>query len=148
MASVRERYDYYPKPEVHREMPGQIGNGVIPPGVFAPKQSNQKYVFSSMISGHDDEALDRQLPKDAIKEADVLFRHVRQFLENAGAKTEDVVSLTVFLMNEDHRGMMEDRIAALFPDAGNRPPYHVLNVAPKGLRGERFEVVATARVSR
>jgi len=147
MASVRERYEFLPRREAHREGGGQIANGNIPPAVIAPKQSQTRYVFSSMMSGHDDQTPDHRLPDTAQAEADIMFRHIRQFVENAGGTPSDIVNLTFFTMKDEFRPLIEQGVDAL-ADSSKRPTYHVVNVAPSGLRGERFEVVTTACVKR
>ena len=47
--------------------------------------------------------------------------------------------------DDKYRPNVEQELQKLFPD-GKRPPYHVLNVAPKGLRHERIQAVTTACV--
>jgi enamine deaminase RidA (YjgF/YER057c/UK114 family) len=145
MASVRERHDFLPRREAHQEGGGQIAAGNIPPAVRTPRQGSQQYVFSSMMSGHDDESPEHRLPEEPQREADIMFRHIRQFVEAAGGTPADIVNLTFFTMDDAYRGMIEAGVASL---GGQAPAYHILNVAPSGLRHERFEVVVTARVNR
>jgi enamine deaminase RidA (YjgF/YER057c/UK114 family) len=147
MASVRERHDFLPRREAHREGSGQIASGNIPPAVRAPKQAKTQYVFSSMMSGHDDERPDHGLPDNPQAEADIMFRHIRQFVEAAGATPSDIVNLTFFTMKDEFRPLIEQGVAQL-ANSAKWPTYHIVNVAPAGLRGERFEVVVTACVNR
>jgi enamine deaminase RidA (YjgF/YER057c/UK114 family) len=147
MASVRERYEFYPRREAHGEGGGQIAARTIPPAVKAPKQASTQYIFSSMMSGHDDLRADHGLPDTPQEEADVMFRHIRQFVENAGGTPSDIVNLTFFTMKDEFRPLIDQGVATL-ADSSKWPTYHVVNVAPSGLRGERFEVVVTACVKR
>ena len=145
MASVRVRHDYLPRRQAHTEGSGQIARGMIPPGVRVPTKAGT-FVFSSMMSGHDDESPDHGLPKDVEREVEILFRHIRQFIEAAGGKPADIVNLTFFVMDDAYRPLVPAGLAKLCPDPTQRPAYHILNVAPSGLRGERVQAVTTACV--
>jgi hypothetical protein len=99
-----------------------------------------------MMSGHDDQDPSHGLPDNVEKEAEILFRHIRQFVENGGGKTSDITNLTLFVMDDKYRANLETELQKMFPD-GKRPAYHVLNVAPRGLRHERVQAVTSACIS-
>lgn len=141
--ATKERHEYLPRREAHREGTGEFARGNIPPAVRIPRQS-ATYLFSSMISGHDDESPAHEVPDDPEREAEIMFRHVRQFVEAAGGKPRDILSMTVFVMDDSYRDLMAKHIGQLFPEASERPGIQFLNVAPKGLINECFEVVVTA----
>jgi enamine deaminase RidA (YjgF/YER057c/UK114 family) len=118
---------------------------MIPPAVKVATKAGT-FIYSSMMSGHDDESPAHALPEAVEKEAEILFRHIRQIVESAGGKTSDILNLTLYVMDDKYRANLEHELHKMFPD-GKRPTYHVLNVAPKGLRHERVQAVTTACIS-
>ena len=145
MAISRQRYEYLPRQEAHTEGSGQIARGMIPPAVKVPTKAGT-FIYSSMMSGHDDQDPNHALPATVEEEAEILFRHIRQIVESAGGKPTDIVNLTLFVMDDKYRANLETELQKLFPD-GKRPAYHVLNVSPKGLRHERVQAVTTACIA-
>lgn len=145
MASVRQKVNYYRRRG--DEATGQIARGVIPPGAKAARQAQGAIVFSSMMSGHDDSPTGNRLPATVEGEAVVLFQHISDFMEKAGGSTDDIVNLTLLVMDDSYRKVADDQMAKSFPDAARRPSYHVLNVAPSGLRNERIQAILAASVS-
>ncbi len=146
MANRLEKVDYIPR---HPNAPdrGQILKGVIPPGIKVLRSGKDAFVFSSMLSGHDDESPVHELPAEPERELKILFRRIRGFLEAAGGTANDLVNVTFYVMDDVYRATVLKEWGQLFPDAMRQPPYHFLNVAPLGLRGERVEAVVVARVS-
>ncbi|MCZ6624501.1 MAG: hypothetical protein O7B35_09785 [Deltaproteobacteria bacterium] len=147
MANHREKVGYSPR---HPNAPirGQVARGVIPPGIKVNRSSQDALVFSSMLSGHDDESPGHELPAEPERELEILFRHIRGFVEAAGGSVNDLTTVTFFAMDDAHRATILKEWGKLFPDTKRQPPYHVLNVAPSGLRGERVEAVVVARIRR
>ncbi len=143
MASVKERVEFVRRPEGAAEARGQIARGVIPAAVKVKRQAKGSLAFSSMMSGHDENARDpeHRMPERVDKEAEVLFRHIRQFAEAAGGTLADIICITLYVMDDAYRPTAHNQIAKNFPDAALRPAYHVLNVAPAGLRNERIQAV-------
>jgi 2-iminobutanoate/2-iminopropanoate deaminase len=109
----------------------------VPPGA-----KSGKVVFSSMISGHNPQT--HILPEDPETELDFLFDRVKGFMAIAGGTHEDVVNMKIFILDEKYREGVERRFLQMYPDPKRRPPSHVLNVAPEGLRHEAAEIVITA----
>ncbi len=144
MAVSRQRHEYLPRREAHGEGTGQIARGMIPPAVKVPTKAGT-FIYSSMMSGHDDQDPNHGLPDTIEKEAEILFRHIRQIVESAGGKPTDILNLTLFVMDDKYRANLEAELKKMFPD-GKRPGYHILNVAPRGLRVERVQAVTTACV--
>jgi len=147
MASGREKVNYAPR---HRDAPirGQAAKGVIPPGIKVDRSGKDAMVFSSMLSGHDDESPTHEIPADLEREIAIMFRHIRGFVETAGGNVNSLSNVTFYVMEDAYRAAVLKEWAKMFPDVKRQPPYHVLNVAPSGLRGERVEAVVVARVPR
>lgn len=147
MANGRNRVNYAPR---HPNAPirGQVAKGVIPPGVKVDRPGKEALVFSSMLSGHDDESPTHEFPAEPARELEILFRHIRGFLEAAGGSVKDLINVTFFVMEDAYRDLVLKEWIKIFPDARRQPPYHILNVAPSGLRGERVEAVVVACVPR
>ena len=148
MASVNERVEFVRRPEGAAEARGQIARGVIPAAVKVRRQAKGSLAFSSMMSGHDENARDseRRMPERVEEEAKVLFRHIRQFAEAAGGTLSDIVDITLYVMDDAYRSTAHDYVAKNFTDPARRPAYHVLNVAPSGLRNERIQAVVTMAI--
>lgn len=142
MAVTAQRHEFLPRREAHTEGSGQIARQMIPPAVKVPTKAGT-FIFSSMMSGHDDEDPAHALPDTVEREAEILFRHIRQFVESAGGKPADIVNLTLYTMDDKYRPVLDTQLEKLFA-SGERPAYHVLNVAPQGLRHERVQAVTTA----
>jgi 2-iminobutanoate/2-iminopropanoate deaminase len=142
MASVRQKVNYYRQRE--GAATGQISRGVIPPGAAAARKHHGSLVFSSMMSGHDESP--ERLPPTAEKEAEVLFQHIRDFMDVAGGTPENIVNITLYVMDDSYRATAHDQVARMFPDPSKRPAYHVVNVSPSGLRNERVQAIITASV--
>jgi enamine deaminase RidA (YjgF/YER057c/UK114 family) len=143
MAVTPQRYEFLPRPAARAEGSGQIARQMIPPAVKVPTKAGT-FIYSSMMSGHDDESPTHELPDNVEREAEILFRHIRQFVESAGGKPSDIINLTLYTMDDQYRTVLETQLSKLFAPGTKRPAYHVLNVAPKGLRHERVQAVTTA----
>ena len=143
MSSFHEPVEFVRRPEGAAESAGQIARGVIPPAVKVKRQAKGSLAFSSMMSGHDENARDSEhrMPERVEEEAEVLFRHIRQFAEAAGGTPANIICITLYVMDDAFRPTAHNQIAKNFPDPARRPAYHVLNVAPSGLRNERIQAV-------
>ena len=58
MSSFHEPVEFVRRPEGAAESAGQIARGVIPPAVKVKRQAKGSLAFSSMMSGHDENARD------------------------------------------------------------------------------------------
>ncbi len=147
MAAGREKIIYASR---HPDAPirGQAAKGVIPPGIKVDRSGKDPLVFSSMVSGHDDESPKYDIPAELDREIAIMFRHIRGLVETAGGTVHSLSNVTFYVMDDAYRAAVLKEWAKMFPDAKRQPPYHILNVAPLGLRVERVEAVVVARVSR
>ncbi len=145
MGDRRKKINYSPR---HAAAPirGQIAKGVIPRGIKVDRPGTGALVFSSMLSGRDDESPSHGIPAEPDRELEILFRHIRGFVEASGGTVNDLINVTFFVMDDAHRATVLKEWGKFFPDTKSQPPYHVLNVAPSGLRGERVEAVVVARI--
>ena len=123
--------------------PVSLGDKVPPPaGAYSPAVRAGDFVF---VSG--------QVPRDPRTGAIVgesvedqarqTLMNVRTALEAAGAKLEDVVSVTVYLANEEFWGTFNTVYTTVFSK-----PYPTRTVVGAHLRGIQVEVSAIAYVGR
>ncbi|MBM2811984.1 MAG: endoribonuclease [Chloroflexi bacterium] len=146
MASVRERVDFYYM-RVAPDAAGMIAQRIIPPGAMGRRQGERKLVFSSMMSGHDHSLPGRGLPEKIEREAEVLFEHIRQFMESTGGTLDDLTNINLMVMDDAYRAAAQHEVERMFPDPNKRPAYHILNVAPSGLRGERIQATIAGSIA-
>src|SRR5204863_1547326 len=99
-------------------------------------------LISSMIPGR--VPVTRELPTDPERQAEVMFQRVRLVMDAAGGSMDSIVNLQIYVMDDAYRDVVRSELEKTFPDPTKRPTYHMLNVAPSGLRGEMFEAVITA----
>jgi len=83
----------------------------------------EKLVYSSAIGGIDADS--GELPGDAETQAHNTFRNAKLFIEAAGGDIDDIVRMTVYLHDLEHRQFVDDAWLAMFPNESNRP-------APRG----------------
>ena len=117
------------------EIPGLSHQAPIPNGARVGN-----IVFSSAISGRDPKT--NELPKEPERQAKVLFRNIRTFMEKAGGTTEDIGHMTVYLKEESYREAINKEWVKMFPDEHNRPARHAIKIE---LRGEvlfQVEIIA------
>lgn len=134
---------------------GQIARGVIPEGVKMARPGKGSLVFTSMMSGHDDDPNAKQrIPVEADREIALLFERIQNFTESAGGDLGSILNITFFVMDNaevgppaDYHAIIEKEFTKTFPDPAHQPAHHTLNVAPAGLRGERVEAVLAAQVN-
>lgn len=117
------------------ELPGLSHQAPIPMGA---KIGN--LVFSSAISGYDPES--KALPPDPDKQAEMLFRNVRTFMEMAGGTAEDIIKMTVFLREERYRESINKEWLKMFPNHDDRPARHSIKVELRGDVLFQVEIVA------
>ncbi|MEB3103959.1 RidA family protein [Ferviditalea candida] len=99
-----------------------------------------RFVFSSAIAGIDPDT--GEIPEDPAKQVELVFRHVRSFMENAGGTPDDIGKMTVYLQDEQYRDLVNQEWVKMFPDAESRPARHstVTNLR----RGALVQVEITA----
>lgn len=81
-------------------------------------------IFSGAITGRDPET--KVMPKDLDSQCANLFVHVHQIIDAAGATTDDIVKMTVWLSDFRDRDALNREWVAMFPDPQNRPARHAI----------------------
>ena len=117
------------------EIPGLSQRAPIPMGAAIGN-----IVFSSAISGRDPKT--NTLPGDPDKQAEVLFRNIRSFMERAGGTTDDIVRMTVYLKEERYRESINKEWLKMFPDEKDRPARHAIRVDVRGEVLFQIEIIA------
>jgi 2-iminobutanoate/2-iminopropanoate deaminase len=117
------------------EIPGLAHGAPIPNGA---KIGN--IVYSSAISGRDTKT--NELPSDPDKQAEVLFENIRKFMEIAGGSPDDIIRMTVYIKEEEHRDAINKPWIAMFPDEHNRPARHAIKAPIRGGMLFQIEIVA------
>jgi 2-iminobutanoate/2-iminopropanoate deaminase len=92
---------------------GNAGPAPIPDGARVGN-----IIASSLIAGRDE---DGTFSRDPEAQARAMFAYMVTFLERAGATTESVVQLTVYLQDESYRAAMNKAWLETFPDPNSRP---------------------------
>ncbi|MFB5189246.1 RidA family protein [Alicyclobacillus fastidiosus] len=80
------------------------------------------FVFSSAIAGVDPST--GTIPEDPRQQVQLVFQHVRRFMEGAGGTPEDIGRMTVYLENEELRNLVNEEWVKMFPDPQSRPARH------------------------
>lgn len=80
-------------------------------------------VMTGGIAGSDPATGD--VPSDSALQIANAFANLRRILEAAGARTDDVVKLSITVRSFDLRGTINEHWLAMFPDANSRPARHV-----------------------
>ena len=117
------------------EIPGLSQRAPIPMGAAIGN-----IVFSSAISGRDPKT--NTLPGDPDKQAEVLFRNIRSFMERAGGTTDDIVRMTVYLKEERYRESINKEWLKMFPSEHDRPARHAIRVDVRGEMLFQIEIFA------
>lgn len=79
-------------------------------------------VYSSALMGMDPET--SRIPDDAPAQVRLAFANVRALLAHAGASTDDVVFLNVFVADDSVRPLVNESWLEMFPDEQDRPARH------------------------
>lgn len=97
-------------------------------------------VYSSGISGKD--PVTGIVPEDPDKQAEQLFKNIRMFMKNAGATTDHIIRMTVFLKDDKLRESINKEWLKMFPDEHDRPARHALAFDLRGKVHFQIELVA------
>lgn len=79
-------------------------------------------IVSGGISGGDPKT--GELPAALEAQAANMFQNLRDIVEKAGATTDDIIKLTVFLKDASDRKALNVEWLKMFPDAESRPARH------------------------
>jgi 2-iminobutanoate/2-iminopropanoate deaminase len=102
------------------DVPGVAhGTMPIPMGVRVGKT-----VYSSGIHGLDPET--QTIPDDPAAQMELVFRHMRTIVENAGGTTGDIGLVVAYLRSDEHRAVLNEQWLAMFPDPADRPARNVV----------------------
>lgn len=97
-------------------------------------------VYSSAISGLEPNA--KSPPADPDKQAEVLFRNIKTFLDLAGGTPDNIIRMTVYVKEEHYRDSINKEWLKMFPDEHSRPARHTLKAPVRGEMLFQAEVVA------
>ena len=97
-------------------------------------------LFSSGIMGKDP-ATD-SLPADAPSQAKFMFQNLRTLLRNGGATLDEVVRVTAYVKDNQHRAALNAEWLGCFPDPHDRPARHTQVADLPGGMLMQIEVVA------
>jgi 2-iminobutanoate/2-iminopropanoate deaminase len=122
--------------------PVTLGADAKPPaGAYSPGvRAGQMLFVSGQIPR--DPRTGEIVGTDIVTQSRRTLENVRAVLESGGAKLEDVVSVTVYLANDNDWGEFNTVYKSVFS-----PPYPARAVVGAGLRGILVEVSAIAMVS-
>jgi 2-iminobutanoate/2-iminopropanoate deaminase len=81
-------------------------------------------VFSGAITGRDGDT--GIMPPDLDTQCANLFSHVREIVQAAGGRTDDIIKMTVWLREYRDRDALNREWEAMFPDLEDRPARHAL----------------------
>jgi 2-iminobutanoate/2-iminopropanoate deaminase len=81
-------------------------------------------IYSSGIAGVDPST--GKLPEDVASQARFAFQNLQVMLRDGGASFEDVVRLTVYLIDDSAREALNAEWLKAFPDPHSRPARHAL----------------------
>jgi 2-iminobutanoate/2-iminopropanoate deaminase len=82
------------------------------------------FVFSGAFTGRDPQT--GEMPSGIDAQVRNVFRHVGALMAAAGGTPEDVVKMTVWLVDYRDREALNREWLAMFPDAASRPARHVV----------------------
>lgn len=81
-------------------------------------------IVSGVISAKD--AKTGAMPPTLEGQCAAVFAHVRQIVEAAGASTDDIIKMTVWLRDQADRKALNAEWVKMFPDPAHRPARHAL----------------------
>lgn len=81
-------------------------------------------IFTSALTGRNIET--GRYPESVEEQASRAFAKLRMFLDEAGATTEDIAHVRVYMNSLADRPALNKEWLAMFPSADNRPTRHVV----------------------
>ena len=106
----------------HRESVDLPGFGHDNPIPVASRKG--RFVFSGALTGRDTET--RELPVTLDQQVANIFRHVRALMAEVGGTPDDIVKMTVWLVDYRDRAALNREWLELFPDPSSRPARHLV----------------------
>lgn len=122
------------------EVPGlSHGSAPIPMGArIGP------LICSSALNGKD--RTTGALPAEGPAQVKNIFSNLLAFLKEAGADTQHVVKLSIYLKDDSLRGAINEQWLAMYPDAHDRPARHISNYDLQHGMLIQLEVIAYVNV--
>jgi 2-iminobutanoate/2-iminopropanoate deaminase len=87
-------------------------------------------IMSGSISGIDPET--REMPAELGQQCKNMFANMKSIVEAAGATTDDIIKMTVFIRDRNNRGPLNEEWVLMFPDADSRPTRHAQPLTIEG----------------
>jgi 2-iminobutanoate/2-iminopropanoate deaminase len=81
-------------------------------------------MFSGSIQGTD--PLTRKLGATLEEQCALMFANVRRIVEGGGGTTDDIVKMTVWMVDRSQRDALNAQWLTMFPDPANRPARHTM----------------------
>ena len=97
-------------------------------------------LFTSGVMGRDPET--GKIPADPALQSELIFRHLRSLLEQAGGTTGDIGHLTVFVKDLKYREDVDREWLKMFPQEDDRPSRHTLRYDLPGDMLIQIEMIA------
>jgi 2-iminobutanoate/2-iminopropanoate deaminase len=83
-----------------------------------------QHLVSGVLTGRD--PVTREMPPTLDEQVSNVFAHVRALMDAVGGSTDDIIKMTVWLVDYRNRDALNREWTALFPDAENRPARQVM----------------------
>jgi len=96
------------------------------------------WLFSSLLG-----PTNGQRGETSREDAELLFKRIGNLLDAAGGSPDNLVSLAVYVLDDEDRAAINGEWVKMFPDPADRPARHILNVYPNGTHW-RFSAWITA----
>jgi 2-iminobutanoate/2-iminopropanoate deaminase len=87
-------------------------------------------VYSGGVHGLDPET--GRTAETLERQCELMFRHVRTIVEAAGGSTDDIVKMTLWMMDRSQRHVVNREWERMFPDRDARPARHALKAELEG----------------
>lgn len=101
------------------EIPGVThGKAPIPMGAKIGSM-----VFSSAIMGKNPET--NELPLQNEDQFAFIFQNIGTFMEKAGGSPNNIIRMSVYLKENEHRNLFNEQWLKMFPDEHDRPARHI-----------------------
>lgn len=65
-----------------------------------------------------------ELPEGLVAQCANVFANMRAVVEAAGGSTDDIIKVTVYLLDRDNRDALNEEWTRMFPDPASRPARH------------------------
>jgi len=86
--------------------------------------------MSGSISGID--PVTHSMPDTLEAQCTHMFSNMKAIVEAAGAGTDDIIKMTVFIRDRSNRGPLDREWLRMFPDANSRPARHAQPLTIEG----------------